>query len=182
MALRILVDEGISVDVGSNQPLYPIISVNNRYDELKKKQHLLQEVQFEDFVSFIQNFLKETKGGNGMFKGTPVDDSRKFRLDLVSMPRGFKAIVLLSLELELLTIWQLADYIKEMSRVFKMARGYPRVCTELCHKIFRLHLERCEEIDALRRKYGSEQEQLQGDKEKFAVIDGKAKVCNYLCF
>lgn len=125
------------------------------------------------------------------------------RLDLVSMPRGFKAIVLLSLELELLTIWQLADYIKEMSRVFKvgcddiclyacnsnvffffvlscfdlyfpfplqlfaysemrclywkpksitlkhkylfqMARGYPRVCTELCHKIFRLHLERCE--------------------------------------
>ena len=53
------------------------------------------------------------------------------RLDLVSMPRGFKAIVLLSLELELLTIWQLADYIKEMSRVFKV--GCDDICLYACN-------------------------------------------------
>lgn len=43
-----------------------------------------------------------------------------YRLDMVSKSKGLKHFVLLSLEMEKLVVWKLAQYLEEMNGIFKV--------------------------------------------------------------
>ncbi|VDD84919.1 unnamed protein product [Enterobius vermicularis] len=143
------------------------------YKKMKNEQRLLVEI--EDLPGFIKDFLEEVKKGKGVFKGTSSDGETKFRLDMVSKSKGLKHFVLLSLEMEKLVVWKLAQYLEEMNGISKMTRGYPYVCKSLsrevsklqgdlnmlmfkCYNVMRERDEAVEELEILRKKYCSRQE------------------------
>ncbi|VDD90533.1 unnamed protein product [Enterobius vermicularis] len=109
--------------------VYRLILTEERYKEMQKNQELTAE--FDEFPELIQGFLEMAKERRGIFIGKIDEDDKIFRLDMVGKSKDFGIVGLLSLKLELLAIWQLADYVEEMSRTLKGARGYPHVCFAL---------------------------------------------------